>query len=236
MRGGGADEGVNSRKHRTISRTAPGLLVVGEGSLAEVEGVNTPTLWNVPNILTLARLICVPILGFLFYAPIANRNIWCAALFAGAAITDWLDGWWARKFNIASPFGAFLDPVADKLIVAVAMILLSERLGEWMTVCTSIILCREIAVSALREWMAQIGARGVVKVGMAGKCKTAAQMVALTTLLLLQPSAAPAILPPVAFDAGKWLMIFSAVLTVTSGTGYLQAAWPALMGKDAHGK
>lgn len=88
----------------------------------------------------------------------------CAGIFAGAAFTDWLDGWWARKYNIASPFGAFLDPVADKLMVAVALILLSQRLGVWMTVCTAIILCREIGVSALREWMAQIGARGTVKV------------------------------------------------------------------------
>jgi CDP-diacylglycerol--glycerol-3-phosphate 3-phosphatidyltransferase len=139
----------------------------GEGSLGEIPGHNTPTLWNVPNILTLARLASIPVFAAVFYTPadvLASRNFWCAGIFAGAALTDWLDGWWARRYNIASPFGAFLDPVADKLMVAVALILLSQRLGVWMTICTSIILSREIAVSALREWMAQIGARGVVKV------------------------------------------------------------------------
>ena len=150
-----------------IPPEAPGLKVIGEETLGDVPGTDTPSLWNVPNILTLMRLASIPVFGAVFYLPLSacrTRNIWCAGIFAGAALTDWLDGWWARRFNIASPFGAFLDPVADKLMVAVAMILLSERLGVWMTVCTSIILCREIAVSALREWMAQIGARGVVKV------------------------------------------------------------------------
>jgi phosphatidylglycerophosphate synthase len=166
MRGGGASS--SSRDKPVIPPSAPGLVVLGgEGGLGEIPGHNTPTLWNVPNILTLARLASIPVFAAVFYTPadvLASRNFWCAGIFAGAALTDWLDGWWARRYNIASPFGAFLDPVADKLMVAVALILLSERLGVWMTVCTSIILSREIGVSALREWMAQIGARGVVKV------------------------------------------------------------------------
>lgn len=219
--------------HKVLPPSAPGLVVVGETkiSMGDVEGTDTPTIWNVPNILTLLRLASIPVFGTIFYLPAPNRNLWCASIFAGAAITDWLDGWWARKFNIASPFGAFLDPVADKLMVAVALVLLSERLGPWMSVCSCIILCREIGVSALREWMAQIGARGTVKVGMAGKVKTATQMVALALLLLQQPGPSPAILPPIYFQIGKALMYLSTVLTITSGSGYLAAAWPALTGE-----
>ncbi|CAM9186925.1 unnamed protein product [Chrysoparadoxa australica] len=189
------------------------------------------SLYNVPNALTLLRVLSIPVFGGVFFAENPVRNVVCAAIFALAAVTDWLDGWWARKYNIVSPFGAFLDPVADKLIVAVALILLSERLGPWMSVCASIILCREIGVSALREWMAQIGERDSVKVGMAGKCKTAMQMVSLTVLLWTMPGGTTHTnFAAELFRIGGWV-VRSTGLTVYSGSLYLQAAWPALIGK-----
>mmetsp|Transcript_7505 Transcript_7505/g.11904 ORF Transcript_7505/g.11904 Transcript_7505/m.11904 type:complete len:320 (-) Transcript_7505:151-1110(-) len=199
------------------------------------EGEMPTDLWNIPNILTMARVIAIPIFSALFFTDYAWRNAAAAGIFAGAAVTDWLDGYLARKWQITSPFGAFLDPVADKLMVSTALILLTGRLQDWtFTVCCAVILAREIGVSALREWMAQIGERGKVKVGFAGKLKTTCQMVALVILLLTQPGADVWLVPAQAgFRAGMGLMYLSAVLTVTSGWGYLKAAWPALMGKSS---
>ncbi|CAM9520946.1 unnamed protein product [Laminaria digitata] len=165
--------------------------------------------------------------------PLPRRNVWCASIFAGAAFTDWLDGYIARRQGIVTPFGSFLDPVADKLLVSTALIVLSERLGPWMTICSVIILCRELGISALREWMAQLGLRETVKVGNAGKWKTATQMIALSMLLLLEPGAVVTLINPVTFmPIAKGLLYVSTVLTVTSGSGYLKAAWPTLMGRD----
>ncbi|CAM9728601.1 unnamed protein product [Ectocarpus sp. 12 AP-2014] len=180
----------------------------------------------------MARVMAIPVFATIFYTSLPRRNIWCSAIFAGAAFTDWLDGYIARRQGIVTPFGSFLDPVADKLLVSTALILLSERLGPWMTVCSAIILCRELAISALREWMAQLGLRETVKVGNAGKWKTATQMMAITMLLLLEPGAAVTLVnPATAMPIAKSLLYVSTVLTVTSGSGYLKAAWPALMGK-----
>ncbi|CAM9327566.1 unnamed protein product, partial [Sphacelaria rigidula] len=135
-----------------------------------------PSIWNLPNIITMARVVAIPVFATVFYADFPRRNVWCSSIFAGAAVTDWLDGYIARKQGIVTPFGAFLDPVADKLMVSTALILLSQRLGPWMTVCSAIILCRELTISALREWMAQLGSRDTVKVGNAGKWKAATQV------------------------------------------------------------
>jgi CDP-diacylglycerol--glycerol-3-phosphate 3-phosphatidyltransferase/cardiolipin synthase len=142
-------------------------------------------LWNFPNILTMMRIALIPVFVGVFYLPdgyilgdiniTKSRNTLAALIFALAGFTDWLDGFWARKFNQSSNFGAFLDPVADKLMVAAALIVLVEldRIGA---VIALIIIGREIAVSALREWMAGVGDRGSVAVAQIGKIKTAAQM------------------------------------------------------------
>jgi CDP-diacylglycerol--glycerol-3-phosphate 3-phosphatidyltransferase len=124
-----------------------------------------------------------PCVVALFYLP--NRHVETGSLFAVASFTDWLDGYLARRWDITSPFGAFLDPVADKLMVSTALILLSGRFGMHVVIPTCIILARELSVSALREWMAQRGLRDLVKVGFQGKVKTALTMLTLTLLLLV---------------------------------------------------
>eukprot|EP00546_Thalassionema_frauenfeldii_P007863 CAMPEP_0178926572 /NCGR_PEP_ID=MMETSP0786-20121207/18621_1 /TAXON_ID=186022 /ORGANISM="Thalassionema frauenfeldii, Strain CCMP 1798" /LENGTH=237 /DNA_ID=CAMNT_0020601737 /DNA_START=150 /DNA_END=863 /DNA_ORIENTATION=+ len=181
--------------------------------------------WHrVPNFLTYLRCLSIPVLMVLFYQP--DMHLATSVLFAGASITDWLDGYLARRWDIASPFGAFLDPVADKLAVATSLILLSGRYGKEIAIPCSIILGREVAVTALREWMATQGARSVVKVGMQGKIKTAATMVAITLLLAIKDSSAKAYTPGLAF------LYLCAVVTVTSGSAYFQAAAPILFGKE----
>ena len=139
---------------------------------------------NLPNILTWLRIVLIPILGMLFLLPAPWSNAAAAAVFGLASITDWLDGYLARRWNQMSAFGAFLDPVADKLIVAIALIIVVvESPGALLAIPAAIIIGREIAVSALREWMAELGQRASVAVGMLGKVKTTAQMVAILLLL-----------------------------------------------------
>mmetsp|Transcript_22060 Transcript_22060/g.32593 ORF Transcript_22060/g.32593 Transcript_22060/m.32593 type:complete len:257 (+) Transcript_22060:130-900(+) len=180
--------------------------------------------WHrLPNFLTYLRCLSIPVLMVLFYQP--DMHLATSVLFAGASITDWLDGYLARRWDIASPFGAFLDPVADKLAVSTALILLAGRYGKDIAIPCSIILGREVAVTALREWMATQGARSVVKVGFQGKLKTAATMVAITLLLAIKDSTEKAYLPGLAF------LYLCAVVTVTSGSVYFQAAAPILFGK-----
>ncbi len=139
---------------------------------------------NIPNLLTVLRVLLIPVFILLFYLPF-SWSYWAAsAVFAIAAFTDWLDGYLARRWEQGTPFGAFLDPVADKLMVAVALVLLTaEHSNLWLTLAAAIIIGREIVVSALREWMAELGARAHVAVSNLGKWKTAAQMVALVILL-----------------------------------------------------
>ena len=140
----------------------------------------------------------------------------------------------ARRWGVESAFGAFLDPVADKLMVATALVLLAGRFGQWVAIPAAVILVREIAVSALREWMAQQGLRNVVKVGFAGKCKTTLQMISIA-VLLLAPTASLIQAPGVALSAGALvrsgtvLLNVAMLLTVTSGLAYFSAAWPYLM-------
>lgn len=189
----------------------------------------TPFQKSLPNLLTYARCLSIPLLILTFYLPkmalstpllsclSKNSNIACSLLFALASFTDWLDGYLARKWNVTSSFGAFLDPVADKLMVSTVLILLSGQYGIQVALPTSIILGREISVSALREWMASKQLRDVVKVGPWGKVKTACTMVALTMLL---------------WDFNKValaLLYACTVLTITSAWVYFDAAAPILM-------
>ena len=181
--------------------------------------------WNIPILLTWLRILMIPVFTALFYLPanwITNNSIinWCAAgIFAAAAITDWFDGYLARRWKQTSDFGAFLDPVADKLMVAVALILL-VAIGRTYAIFAMIIIGREITISALREWMAQLGKRNSVAVATIGKFKTTAQMAAITLLLLES-------WPNRGWDfiwLGNLLMLLAAVLTLWSMFYYLKMA------------
>jgi CDP-diacylglycerol--glycerol-3-phosphate 3-phosphatidyltransferase len=179
---------------------------------------------TVPTMLTLARIVMIPILVIVFYLPYKWTNFAAAFVFAFASVTDWLDGWIARRYHQYSAFGAFLDPVADKLMVATALFLIVQsHPTRWMALWAAVIVGREIAVSALREWMAEIGQRAKVAVATVGKIKTIVQMVAVT-LLLYQ---APFMGIPV-FTIGEWMLAVAALLTLWSGYEYLRAAWPSL--------
>lgn len=179
---------------------------------------------NVPNLLTWARILLIPVFVGLFYLPdevlsMHGKNLAAAAVFLLGAITDWLDGWLARKFNQTSAFGAFLDPVADKLMVTAALIVL-VRLGRVDEVVAVIIIGREIAISALREWMARIGDSRSVAVSFLGKVKTVCQMVAILLLLHHDPLFG---LIDVRM-AGTALIYVAAVLTLWSMAYYLKMA------------
>jgi len=140
--------------------------------------------WNLPNILTLTRVLCIPLLVAVFYFAGPFAGLAAAVIFVLAAITDWLDGWLARLLKQESEFGAFLDPVADKLIVATALVLLVDHYDSiWLTLSAIVIIGREILVSALREWMARRGQSQSVAVTLMGKLKTTLQMIAITLLL-----------------------------------------------------
>lgn len=178
---------------------------------------------NIPNLLTVLRVLLIPVFILLFYLPFYWSYLAASAVFTVAALTDWLDGYLARRLGQSTPFGAFLDPVADKLMVAVALVLLvEEHANLWLTLPAAIIIGREIVVSALREWMAELGARAQVAVSNLGKWKTAAQMVALV-ILLANPSQ-----PTIWVGLGYALLIVAAALTLWSMINYLMAAWPHL--------
>jgi CDP-diacylglycerol--glycerol-3-phosphate 3-phosphatidyltransferase len=181
--------------------------------------------WTIPTLMTWARIVAIPLIVGVFYLPIEpdSRNVIATVMFVVFAATDWLDGYLARKLNQVSAFGAFLDPVADKFLVC-ACVLVLVHLGRADVFVALIIIGREIAISALREWMAQIGASRSVAVHMIGKLKTTAQMVAIPFLL---------------FDGdlfglinthvwGVWLIWIAAVMTVWSMVYYLQKALPEI--------
>jgi CDP-diacylglycerol---glycerol-3-phosphate 3-phosphatidyltransferase len=177
---------------------------------------------NIPNLLTLARILFIPLLVVLFYLPFGWSMPLAAGLFALASVTDWLDGYLARRWDQSTPFGAFLDPVADKLMVAVALALLIERFDSvWLTLPALVIIGREIVISALREWMAEMGKRGTVAVSWLGKVKTTLQMIALLVLLAFPPGHALSLL-------GVATLHVAAALTLWSMVLYLRAAWPHL--------
>jgi CDP-diacylglycerol--glycerol-3-phosphate 3-phosphatidyltransferase/cardiolipin synthase len=186
--------------------------------------------WNIPNILTLLRIVLIPVLVVVFYLPGPWSYQISALIFGVAAITDWLDGYLARRLQQTSPFGAFLDPVADKLMVAVALVLLvQDNPSELFAVPAAVIIGREIVISALREWMAEIGARTRVAVSIVGKVKTTLQMIAILLLLYKIPVGA---FPT--HMVGVVLLYIAAILTLWSMFVYLRAAWPILSGKEGH--
>ncbi|WP_266171984.1 CDP-diacylglycerol--glycerol-3-phosphate 3-phosphatidyltransferase [Dyella subtropica] len=189
---------------------------------------------NLPTWLTLFRVALLPVMVVVFYWQFPGHNITAAIVFLLAAFTDWLDGYLARRLNMASAFGAFLDPVADKLMVAVTLFLLVEsHRGGWpgilMAVTAAIIVGREISVSALREWMAEIGMRATVKVAFVGKMKTVMQMIALVVLIVQHEKSAEALR---LYHIGEALLVVAGVLTIWSGLHYLRAAWPILRGEQ----
>jgi CDP-diacylglycerol--glycerol-3-phosphate 3-phosphatidyltransferase/cardiolipin synthase len=186
---------------------------------------------NLPNVLTWLRILAIPLLVAVFYLPAAwltahERNLIATILFAAAAITDWLDGYLARRLNQTSAFGAFLDPVADKLMVAAALIVLLQ-LGRLDAIVAFIIIGREIAISALREWMAKVGGAKSVAVNYLGKIKTASQLAAVPLLLYHDPIGRW-------FDPariGTWLVYLAAALTLVSMVYYLKLAAPHAFGR-----
>jgi CDP-diacylglycerol--glycerol-3-phosphate 3-phosphatidyltransferase len=184
--------------------------------------------WNLPNILTWLRILAIPLVVVLFYLPVGWADPAAGLLFAAAAVTDSLDGYFARRMGLTSRLGAFLDPVADKLIVAIALVLLVSRDSDWIVVMMAgVIIGREIAISALREWMAVLGQRTKVAVSQIGKYKTILQMVGLSMMLYRQDALG---LP--VYRAGIALSVLAAALTLFSMIMYLRAAWPTLSTAD----
>ena len=179
---------------------------------------------NLPNIVTAARIALIPIFAVIYV--LADAGHWLAALlFASAAFTDWLDGYLARRLNQTTPFGAFLDPVADKLIVVTALVLLiGSHANLWLTIPGVIIIGREIVVSALREWMSEVNRRGLVAASWTGKLKTALQMLSIVILLANKAGLdKPWVL------LGYMLLYAAALMTLWSMVAYLRAAWPTLL-------
>ncbi len=175
------------------------------------------------------RILLIPVLVVVFYWPFPNHLLVAAAVFGVAAITDWFDGYLARRLGQMTAFGAFLDPVADKLMVAVALVLLVERHDTLLfTLAACVIVGREIVISALREWMAELGARTSVAVSYIGKVKTVFQMIAITALLAIDPMREPSWLLGVAY----LVLYTAAVLTIWSMFVYLRAAWNVIKERD----
>lgn len=178
-----------------------------------------------PNILTLLRIGLIPIFIIAFYFPVAWAHKVAAVIFALASFTDWLDGYLARRLKQISPFGAFLDPVADKLLIASTLLLLvGAKDIHYITLPAIVIVGREIVISALREWMAEIGRRTSVTVNYIGKIKTMVQMTALLLLVIFDPGTIGSIV-------GFILLYLAAILTIWSMTVYLLIAWPELTKK-----
>lgn len=188
--------------------------------------------FNIPILLTWLRIVAIPLLIAIYYLPAdwataQERNLSATLIFIAAALTDWADGYLARKLNQTSAFGAFLDPVADKLMVAAALIVLVQ-LGRADAIVAAIIIGREITISALREWMAKIGAAKSVAVSMLGKIKTTAQMAAIPLLLYQAP-----LYGMNTMQAGEWLIWLAALLTLWSMGYYLRMAWPEIARRSA---
>ena len=184
---------------------------------------------NVPNLLTLLRLALIPVFVLFFYLPFTWVNVACTAVFSLAAVTDWLDGYLARRLGQTSAFGAFLDPVADKLMVGVVLVLLvAEHPTPFIAIPAAVIIGREITVSGLREWMAGVGERTAVAVSVVGKIKTTLQMIAMILLIYREP------LGPIdTWTVGMVLLYVAVILTLWSMVAYLQSAWPSLAGTPA---
>jgi len=176
--------------------------------------------FNLPTYLTLLRIALIPLLAIVFYLPWEYARVACTAIF----LTDWLDGYLARKLNLETAFGAFLDPVADKLMVAFVLVLVVQaEASAYLAIPAAIIIGREITIASLREWMAEIGQRAKVKVSQLGKWKTTAQMAAISFLLYRDDLFSLPII-----EMGYWLLYLSAVLTLWSMVNYLIAAFSTI--------
>ena len=184
-------------------------------------------MWNTPNILTMLRIVLIPVFVVVFYIDAPWAPYVSAAIFGVAALTDWLDGYLARLWEQTSPLGAFLDPVADKLIVAIALVLLLQYDPRTLLALPAmVIIGREITVSALREWMAEVGARAKVAVSITGKIKTTAQMISIVLMILRDT-----VFGPWVYNLGVLLLYVAAVLTLWSRVLYMRSAWPSLSGR-----
>ncbi len=180
---------------------------------------------TIPTSITLLRIFLIPCFVIVFYLPIQNAQLYAAAIFFIAAVSDWLDGYLARILKQESPFGAFLDPVADKLMVSVAIVLIVQSHPTlWIAIPSAIIISREITVSALREWMAELGERASVQVSIVGKIKTSAQMGAIFFIIVEEP-----ILQIPTLTVGITLYYIAAILTLYSMYLYLKSAWPTIV-------
>lgn len=182
---------------------------------------------NIPNNLTLFRILLIPIFVIVFYLPFSFAHPLAGIIFALASITDWLDGYLARRWKQSSHFGAFMDPVADKMLVSISLLLLlGQKDINYITLPAIIIVGREILISALREWMAEIGSRASVTVSYIGKVKTTMQMVALFLLITFDLSTS--------YWAwiGFALLYIAAILTLWSMVIYVSIAWPQIVGEE----
>ncbi len=187
-------------------------------------------MWTIPNIITLIRVLIIPVFVVVYFLDWKWAHQAAAFIFWAAAITDWFDGYLARKLQQSTPFGAFLDPVADKLIVAVALLMITHTYqSAWITIPAILLLAREIYVSALREWMASNGKRDTVKVNFIGKLKTTAQMLALIGLL----SELEVFMGVTIYwvSLGHILLYIAGILSAWSMVTYTLAAWADLSGK-----
>lgn len=179
---------------------------------------------NLPTWLTLMRIALIPVMVAIFYLPWVWTHILCAVIFSIAGITDWLDGYLARRLNQTTRFGAFLDPVADKLMVCVALVLIVQAdPTPYVAISSAIIIGREITITSLREWMAEIGQRGKVEVSSLGKWKTTVQITAIIILLMSLDQAMQPLKTP-----GQILLLVAAILTLWSMILYLRVAMPVL--------
>ena len=184
-------------------------------------------LTSLPNFLKLIRILLIPVIILVFYLPFSGAHFIAAILFALASFTDWLDGYLARKWQQTSPFGAFLDPVADKLAVATVLLLLvGEKDINYITLPAIVIVGREIVISALREWMAEIGNRASLTVTFIGKFKTTIQMIALVLLMGFHPNTSW-------LGIIGWILLYlAAILTMWSMIVYLEIALPEIIKKS----
>lgn len=186
---------------------------------------------NLAIILTLFRIAAIPAVVICFYSPIPDARPIAAILFGIAAVTDFIDGWVARRFGQTSRFGEFLDPVADKLMVAIVLVMLVQAQSHWFEdIIAMIIIGREITISALREWMATIGERANVQVSFAGKIKTTLQMFGIAFMVYQHDLFGIPI-----YTVGFVLLLAAAVMTIWSMFLYLKAAWPFIMADQGGG-
>lgn len=201
---------------RSFSNLTPSILVCDHPQKPQGNDVNT---W--PNLLTFARLLLIPVMVIAYLLPFKGSHAAAAMIFTTAAVTDWLDGYLARSLKQVSKFGAFIDPVADKLIVAVALVLVvGESDLDYLSIPAAVIVGREIVISALREWMAEMGKRVSVAVSNMGKLKTAFQMTALVFLLFYKPESGHEWIGLI----GYILLLIAAILTLSSMILYIRAA------------